>query len=86
MKSMKVLGALAVLAMMGATNSQVSAASYHSGHNKEMNKPASMNKKRKDSLPDMIGGIQMITPAIGIPPHIYGQYHVKRGSHRKSNN
>lgn len=31
------------------------------------------------------GGLDVISHNPGIPPHIYGTYHVRRGTHKRSN-
>lgn len=54
--------------------------------NKEMKQGTEATKKRKDSLPDMIGGHEMVNiGGYGIPPHIYGMNHVRRGTHKRTN-
>lgn len=41
----------------------------------------------KDQLPDEMGGLKLGGKSFdfGIPPHIYGVYHVRRGTHKRSN-
>jgi hypothetical protein len=54
--------------------------------NKEMKQGAEVTKKRKDSLPDMIGGHEMVNiGGYGIPPHIYGMQYVRKGTHKRTN-
>lgn len=36
-------------------------------------------------IKSMAGGFHVVSHDIGIPPHIYGQYHVRKGTHKKSN-
>jgi hypothetical protein len=40
-----------------------------------------------DQLPTHMGGVALggKNSHFGIPPHIYGMYHVRRGSHKKTN-
>lgn len=53
---------------------------------KEMKQGTEQTKKIKDSLPDMIGGIEMVKiGGYGIPPHIFGMHHVRRGTHKRTN-
>lgn len=54
--------------------------------NAEMKQGEEVTKKRKDSLPDMIGGHTMVNiGGYGIPPHIYGMRYVRKGTHKKTN-
>lgn len=51
-----------------------------------MKQGTEQTKKIKDSLPDMIGGIEMVKiGGYGIPPHIFGMHHVRRGTHKRTN-
>lgn len=59
---------------------------HSKAHKEELKQGAELTKKRKDSLPDMIGGHEMVNiGGYGIPPHIYGMQHVRKGTHKKTN-
>lgn len=48
--------------------------------------PAQNVQRQPQQLPSSIGGIPMIgITNIGIPPKIYGMFHVRRGSHKRTN-
>jgi len=60
------------------------------------NQPAQSQKSQKDQVVEPrhsqkiqvvqeAGGMQVLGYGYGIPPHIYGMYHVRRGSHKRSN-
>jgi len=56
--------------------------------NTQKQTPAPVAKTNQISqLPVNIGGVEMLGKKddFGIPPHIYGMYHARRGTHKKSN-
>jgi hypothetical protein len=48
---------------------------------------APVNTQITDQLPTHMGGLALggKNSNFGIPPHIYGTYHVRRGTHKRSN-
>jgi hypothetical protein len=79
------LGAMAIGAPV-SLNAQKQSVVIPVSANAEMKQGAEVTKKRKDSLPDMIGGHEMVNiGGYGIPPHIYGMHYVRRATHKRTN-
>ena len=60
------------------------------------NQPAQSQKAQKDQIVEPkhsqkinvvqeAGGMQVLGYGYGIPPHIYGMHHVRKGTHKKTN-
>ena len=84
------LAALALLASISPTiSTKASASPYNNNAGKggnEMKRPDNVNTARRDSRPAFIGGHAMVNiGGAGIPPHIYGQQYVRRGTHKRTN-
>ena len=52
---------------------------------KEMNITRVATVTKKFKIPHSFGGSPMMYAGYGIPPHIYGIYYAKRGTHKRSN-
>lgn len=42
-------------------------------------------KSARQYVREDAGGMQVMSYGVGIPPHIYGQYYVRRGTHKRTN-
>jgi len=55
--------------------------------NQQLQKEQITHKKSsaKEIIKQMAGGMSVMGFREGCPPHIYGQFHVRRGTHKRTN-
>lgn len=53
--------------------------------NKEKEAILKYTPTAKEYVRSYAGGLNVISSGVGIPPHIYGTFYVKRGTHKRTN-
>ena len=97
MKRKTIIGLVNALALSGLTainpipllvnNSQETNTVNQNTQSKKDQAPVTQQSNRVTPTPEYIGGVKMDgwQQNYGIPPHVYGMYHVRRGTHKRSN-
>jgi hypothetical protein len=79
--------AFAAIAAMAPAPTVTVKAANNTQQTQKANKDQTSNvaKSARQFIREDAGGFQVVSHFNGIPPHIYGAYHVRRATHKRTN-